>query len=52
MDAYIGSMLFVISKNIEMTKFFEMMPLQVSTKIQKRIRLVDVYGQTDEDENF
>jgi len=51
-DAYIGSLLFVVSKNIEVSRYFEMLPVSVSSKINKRIRLVDVYGQQDEDENF
>lgn len=52
MDAYIGSFLFVVSKNIEVSQYFDMLPIAVATKVQKRIRLVDVYGQQDEDENF
>lgn len=45
MDAYIGSFLFVVSKNIEVSQYFDMLPIAVATKVQKRIRLVDVYGQ-------
>jgi hypothetical protein len=52
MDAYIGSFLFVVSKNIKVSQYFDMLPIAVATKVQKRIRLVDVYGQQDEDENF
>jgi hypothetical protein len=51
-DAYIGAILFVITKNIEVSKWTEMIPLSVSSKIQKRIRLVDVFGQQDQDECF
>lgn len=51
-DAYIGSFLFVVSKNIQVAQYFDMLPVSVASKINKRIRLVDVYGQQDEDENF
>jgi hypothetical protein len=52
LDAYIGAFLFVICKNIEVSRFIDVLPMNVSTKVQKRIRLVDVYGQQDKDENF
>merc|ERR1712127_880206 len=52
MDAYIGSLLFVVSKNIEVSQYFDMLPVSVASKVQKKIRLVNVYGQEDEDENF
>ena len=51
-DAYIGSFLFVVSKNIQVSQYFDMLPIAVSSKISKRIRLVEVYGHQDEDENF
>ena len=53
MDAYIGSFLFVVSKNIQVTQYFEMIPVSVTTKVQKRIRLTPVYeAYQDEDEHF
>lgn len=52
MDAFIGSILFVISKNIEVSNLIDMLPIKFSTKIQKKIRSVKVYGQQDADENF
>ncbi|MGB1369765.1 MAG: hypothetical protein ACPG7G_09560 [Acidimicrobiales bacterium] len=53
MDAYIGSFLFVVSKNIQVTQYFDMLPVSVAAKVQKRIRLTPVYeAHQDEDEHF
>lgn len=52
MDAYIGSFLFVVSKNIQVAQYFEMLPVSVTSKVNKRIRLTQIHGNEDVDEHF
>lgn len=51
MDAYIGTVLFVIKKNIHI-KLFDGMKLSQVSKISRRIRLVDTMEETENDENY
>ena len=52
MDAYIGSFIFVVSKNIQVAQYFEMLPISVTSKVNKRIRLTQIHGNEDVDEHF
>ena len=51
-DAYVGAFIFVITKNIQVGHIIDKLPISLAQKLQKRIRLVEVDGQQDEDENF
>ena len=52
-DAYIGTFAFVVSKNIQVSQYFDMIPIDQVSKIQKRIRLVKINEEAEnDDENF
>jgi hypothetical protein len=51
MDAYIGTLLFIVKKNIHVT-LFDNMKLTQSSKIARRIRLIDNIEETENDENY
>jgi len=51
MDAYIGTVLFIVKKNIHVS-LFDSMKLGQTAKIARRIRLVDNIEETENDENY
>jgi hypothetical protein len=51
MDAYIGTVLFVIKKNIHI-KFLDNFKFSQVSKISRGIRLVDRMEETENDENY
>jgi len=46
-DAYIGALLFVISKNIQVSEYFDMIPVSHRNKLEKSIRLVNIHDREE-----